>query len=83
MTLESTFYTIAIAYMTINIILLLGIGIGLFMLLKTFMEIREQINNKVNQIQDTFRNPENLAASIGSSLIRSAFKNAGKIFKKS
>lgn len=80
MDLQNTFYTIGIIYMILNIGILIGIAIGLIMIVKMVIELKKQVDDKVQMARKIMEHPEDYAVSIGSTILKSAVRGARSFF---
>lgn len=80
--LESAFYILGIIYMVLNIVLLVGIGIGIYFIVRTVLDIRRQVTEKIKYVENAIQHPEEAAAKVGMSILRVGFRNLKKIFKR-
>lgn len=62
MDLQNTFYVLAIIYMVLGIVILIGIGVGIFFIKKKIDEIQKMIQEKIN----AFSQPAEMAMNMGS-----------------
>lgn len=81
--LQSVFYIIAIIYMIFNIILLVGVGIGIYFIFQAIMDIRRKIDEKMKYVDRVMQHPEEVAAEIGASLVRTGIQRVKGIFYRS
>lgn len=70
MTLETAFYWIAIVFMTLCLLIMIGIAVAIFKIKKKINEIHHRIEDKVNMITSV--------AHLGSDLVDAAKKVVGK-----
>jgi len=82
MDLQAVFYIFGIIYMGINILLLLGIVIGILVIVNQVKEAKKKVEEKVNVVKDAVNHPEDLLANIGSSVIRRSVLRFKKRFEK-
>jgi hypothetical protein len=62
--------------MIFNILLLLGIGIGIYFISRAVLDIRKQITDKLKYVERVIHHPEEVIAEIGTSLIRAGLQKA-------
>jgi uncharacterized membrane protein len=77
MDLQNTFYTLAIIFMILGIILLIGIAVLLFYIKNKISDIHENVNQKINK----FVEPAEIAMGIGSVVAEGAAKKVRKLLK--
>lgn len=80
--LQNTFYIIGIIYMIINILLLLGIGIGIYFVAKAVMDIHKQVSLKIKEVEYIIQHPEEKLAEVGTSILKASLRNVKKVFQK-
>lgn len=78
MTLENTFYTIGIIFMTFYTLLLVAVVVLLFIIKKKMTEIYDQAENKWEQIKDLAKNPKQTLTNVGLSLVDKAIDKVEK-----
>lgn len=81
MDLQTTFYTIGVIYMFLNILILLGIGIILIVLVKMILDLKKKVDEKVKFVQNIFDHPEDYAAQFTMSILKTAFRSVKKAFR--
>lgn len=75
MDLQTVFYTLGIIFYIFSILILLGIGIGVFFMYRKINQIYQEIDKKI----DMFRtHPQEVAAGFGSAIAATAFKKVGE-----
>ncbi len=82
MDLQTVFYTIGIIYMLINILFLLGIGIGIYFIARIVLDIRKQIMEKIKYVENIMHHPEETIANIGAMLIKSALRKGRSMLRR-
>jgi uncharacterized membrane protein len=82
MDIQNTFYIFGIIYLVLNIVILLGIVIGIFFIFKTVKDIHKQVSEKLKYVEKFMHDPEEVIAEVGASVIRSAFRKAKKAFTR-
>ncbi len=80
--LESTFYILGIIYMVLNIVLLVGIGIGIYYIVRQVLDIRRQVTEKIKIVENAIQHPEETAAKVGMSILKAGLRKAKKVFKQ-
>lgn len=80
--LQNTFYILGIVYMVLNILLLIGIGVGIYFIFRAVFDIRKQVNEKMKYVEKIIHNPEDVLVDVGASLIRYGLQSAKGIFKR-
>lgn len=78
MDLQNTFYTLAIIFMVLGIVLLIGIAVLLFYIKNKIAEIHENVNDKINK----FVEPAEIAMGMGSVIAEGAAKKVRKLLKR-
>lgn len=68
--LQSTFYIIGIIYMVINVVLLIGVGVGIIFIFRSIRKMHKKIEDKVKYVENLIKHPEDAIADMGASLIR-------------
>ena len=81
MNLQTTFYVMGIIYMTLNILILIGIGIVLFVVAKKVFEIQRRVSEAIDAITRIARHPEDLAADVGATAAASAYNKVKSLFR--
>ena len=76
MGLQNIFYTLGIIYMVLNILILLGIGIGIFFIVRIVLDIKKQIMEKIKYVENAMHHPEDAIADLGRGLIKSVLLRA-------
>ena len=66
--------------MILNILLLLGIGLGVFYIVRMVLDIRRQVTEKIKIVENIIKHPEDAIANVGASFIRSSLKRIRKRF---
>jgi hypothetical protein len=80
--LESTFYIVGIISFILNILLLLGIVVGLFIIVRLAFDIRKKITEKIEIVKNVIKHPENAIADLSASIIRRSLKKVREKFSK-
>lgn len=81
MNLQTTFYIMGIIYMTLNIIILISIGVALFIVAKKVFEIQRHIAEAIEAITSIARHPQDLAADMGATAAASAYNKVKSLFR--
>lgn len=82
MDLQSAFYIAGIVYVILNIILLIGVGVGIFFIFRAFRNLRRKCEEKMKYVDRIMHHPEDVVAEIGASLVRKGVQNMKGIFKR-
>lgn len=80
--LQTVFYIIAIIYMIFNILVLLGVIVGIYFIFRTITDIRRRIIEKMEYVDKLMSHPEEAIANIAASLIRNGFQGIKGIFRR-
>lgn len=80
--LQTVFYITAIIYMVFNIVLLVGVGIGIYFVFQAIKEMRRKVEEKMKYVDRVIQHPEEVAAEIGASLIRIGIRRVKSVFKR-
>lgn len=80
--LESTFYILGIVSFALNIIILLGVGLGIVLIAKMIVDAKRRVEEKINIVRNVMKHPEDAVASVGASLIRRCVKKLKEKFSK-
>jgi Sec-independent protein translocase protein TatA len=78
MDLQNTFYIVGIIYMTLYTLLLIAVIILLLYIKKKVTELTDNIQEKVETIQDMASHPKETAASIRAAVAQTAFEKVSK-----
>jgi hypothetical protein len=79
MDLQNTFYVLAIIFMAVNLLLLIAIAVGAFILVKKVSELKTDIENKIEMLKSR---PAEIAANLGAAMADSAVRKISKIVSK-
>lgn len=79
--LQTTFYIVGITYMIFNIVLLAAVVVGIFFVFRATRDIRKKVEEKVKYMERIIKHPEDVAAEIGASLIRTGLGRVKKIIR--
>ena len=71
-----------IIYVTLGIIILLGIIIGILFLIKVVNDMRKKALEKKRIMEDMMQNPDELVAKVGLVVGRAVFKSIKKAINK-
>ncbi len=71
-----------IIFMSLNIVILLGIGIGVFIIYKKIREIQNHIEKTVDSVQNILKHPEDTAINMGASAAASAYQKVKNLISK-
>lgn len=74
MSLQDTFYVVAIAFMVLHILLLIGIAIILFIIKRKISEVTNNVEERFYSIKDAFFNPGEIVRGIGTIVANKAFE---------
>ncbi len=66
MTLQNTFYILGIIFMVMNIAILLGMVVGIFIIKKKIEEIHKAIEEKIATVKEVTSQPAMMARGAGS-----------------
>ncbi len=80
--LENIFYIIGIIYMAVNIFILIGIGIGIFFIVRTVQDIHKSVMDKIKCVENAIDHPEDAFAEISMSFLRMGFRGIKKAFER-
>jgi Sec-independent protein translocase protein TatA len=78
MDLQNTFYIVGIIYMTLYTLLLIAVIVLLIYIKKKVTELTENIQEKINTIQDMASHPKETAASFGAAVAQTAFEKVSR-----
>lgn len=68
--------------MVINIIILIAVIGVIFFIFRAVKDIRRKVEEKMKYAERIIKHPENIAAEIGASLIRTGFQGMKKAFRR-
>ena len=80
--LESLFYMVGIISFILNIVLLLGIGVGIFFITRMILDIRRKVREKIKIVENVIKHPEDAIADVSASFIRRSLKKIRARFFK-
>ena len=78
MNLQNTFYVIGIMCMGLYTILFLVIAVVLFYIWKKISDIQKEVEARMEDLKDIFRNPKQAAADMGASAASSAINQVAE-----
>lgn len=79
MSLQDIFYVVSIVYMTLFIVLMIGLVIVLFYIKRTIDQVCKTVNEKIAVISHITSEPKDFAASVGAAVAHSAMKRVKKM----
>ncbi len=65
MTLQNIFYSLAIVYLSLGIILMIGIGIGTIYIIRMAKSLKEKVEQKIESIETFVSHPADMAKGVG------------------
>lgn len=82
MALQTTFYIMGIIYMSLNILILLAIGVVLFIIYKKVMEIQKHVSQTVDRVNHILKHPEDTAVTMGATAAASAYNKVKSLWRR-
>jgi hypothetical protein len=80
--LQATFYILAIIFMILNIVILVGVGVGVYMMVKAVSDMQKQVSEKMKYVEEVARHPDELLAQVGTSLLRRGARKVKGFFEQ-
>ena len=80
--LESLFYIVGIISFILNIVLLLGIGLGIILIARMVLGVRRKVKEKIEVVRNVIKHPEDAIADVSASFIRGSLKKIRARFFK-
>ena len=78
MDLQNTFYALGILFMSMGLVVLIGMAVLLFYTFKKIGELQKQIQGKIDYITT---NPAELASNFGASLLTSTYRKVRRALR--
>lgn len=82
MTLQDTFYVVAIISFSMSIILLTSLVVLIFFIMKKFGQLADNVNQRVDAVGKIVDNPGEAAVDIGASIIGASIVRVKSMFTK-
>jgi hypothetical protein len=71
--IQTVFYTLGIVFMTLVIVMLIGMGVAIFIITRKISQIQKNISEKFTTFANITTHSKDLAADVGSALAGAAF----------
>jgi cell shape-determining protein MreC len=82
MDLQNTFYVVAIVFMTLFILLFIGVVVLMFVIQRKLSALYTSIDEKISSVKYAMDRPREIAASIGAAVADKAINSIGKMTSK-
>lgn len=79
MDLQTVFYSLGIIFYVLSILILLGIGVGVFMVYRKINQIYKEVDDKIKLVKSIAADPSELAANMGAAVAHTAI---GKLMNR-
>ena len=80
--LQNIFYTLAIIYLSLGIILLVGIGIATIYVIRMARSLKEKVEQKIESIESLVSHPAAMAKGAGRLIVDALAFGVQKMWRK-